>query len=188
MTRLPVLRLSPWIAALVLLIVTGCGSKSKYAGLSWKETLEEGKKIRSDESTPSKERFAAAEEAYRIALEKLQDAFDKETIKTSDMRELFNELESVLRTQGEKTEVEQVIKTKISLYTKYLGKDRVLTGAAHEALGHLYKKSGRKQMALVEYEEAMRIYKVNNRSSSAAKMKTLIDGLKAGSGGDKAPQ
>ena len=187
MTRLQVLRLSPWIAAFVLLLVTGCESKGKYADLTWKETMEAGRKIRSDESTPSKERFAAAEEAYGIALKKLQDAFDRETINTSDMRELFNELESVLRTQGKKTEVEQVFKTKISLYTKYLGKDKVLTGAAHEALGNMYMKSGREQMAVEEFGEAMRVYKVNNRSSSVEKMKTRIDGLKAGPGENKAP-
>ena len=179
MMRLQVLRLSPWIAAFVLLLVTGCSSKGKYADLSWKETMETGKKLRSDESAPSEKRFADAEEAYRIALEKLQDAFDSETISTNDMRELFNELESVLRTQGKTAEVEQVYKTKISIYTKYLGKDKILTGAAHEALGNMYMKSGNNRMAIEEFTEAMRVYKANDRSSSVTKMKMRIDGLKS---------
>lgn len=171
------LRLSFWIVGFMLLLPTGC-SKGKYADLSWKETLDKGKEIRNETSMPSKERFEAAEEAYRIALKKLQNALGKEIVKTNDMRELFNELESVLRTQVKEADVEQILKTKISLYTKYLGKDRILTGAAHEALGNMYKKSGRKQMALEEYREAMRIYKANNRTSSATKMQTYIDELK----------
>jgi hypothetical protein len=175
-----VLLLSLWIIGFVLLVSAGCGVKGKYADLSWKETLDKGKEIRGDTSMPSKERFVAAEEAYRIALKKLQNALGKETVKTSDMRELFNELESVLWTQGKETEVEQVLKTKISFYTKHLGKDSMLTGSAHQALGYIYKKSGRNKMAVKEYGEAMRVYKVNKRTSSVTKMQTRIDELKAG--------
>ncbi|TET39244.1 MAG: tetratricopeptide repeat protein [Planctomycetota bacterium] len=182
MTRQSVRFVPPWIAIMVLLVATGCESKGKYADLSWKETMEEGKRLRNDESKPSAERFTAAEEAYWIALEKLQDAPAREAISTRDVRDLLNELETVLRTQGKKVEVEKVLETRISLFTKHLGRDKMLTGAAHEALGHMYKKTGRNQKAIEEYVEAMRVYGVNNRASSVAKMKARIDELKAGSG------
>jgi tetratricopeptide (TPR) repeat protein len=183
MTRQSVRQVSLWIAVIVLLVATGCEAKGKYADLSWMETMAEGKRLRNDESKPSAERFTAAEEAYGIALEKLQDALSKEPVSTSDMRELLNELEMVLRTQGKKAEVEKVLETRISLFTKHLGKDKMLTGAAHEALGHMYKKTGRNQKAIEEYEEAMRVYEVKKRASSVAKMKARIDELKTGSGG-----
>jgi tetratricopeptide (TPR) repeat protein len=168
----------------MLLVASGCESNgSKNEDLSWKEALDQGKRLRSDESTPAEVRFAAAEEAYRIAMEKLQDMLGKKAVSTHDMRELFNELESVLRTQGKEVEVEQVLKTKISLYTKHLGREKMLTGAAHEALANIYKKTGRNQLAVEEYGKAMRVYKANNRAGSVAKMKARINKLKTGNGG-----
>ena len=178
-------RISPWIAVIALLVATGCESKGKgkYADLSWKETMAEGKRLRNDESTPFETRLAAAEEAYSIALNKLQDAPAGEAVSTRDVRDLLNELETALRTQGKKVEVEKVLETRISLFTKHLGRDNMLTGAAHEALGHVYKKTGRDQKAIEEYGEAMRVYEVNKRASSGAKMKAHIDELKAGGAG-----
>ena len=159
---------------LILFITVGCG---KFSRLSWKECFEQGKKIHYDTSISSQKRFAEAEEAYRAALKKLEKALGKESVKTKDMRELFNEAENVLRNQAKYAELEPILKKKIDLYGKYLGENKVLTGAAHEGLGHLYKKLKRNKEAAFEYRLAMNVYKIRKRESAVEKMKNLIQTL-----------
>jgi tetratricopeptide (TPR) repeat protein len=159
---------------LILFITIGCG---KFSRLSWKECFEQGKKIHYDTSIPSQKRFAEAEEVYREALKKLEKALAKESVKTKDMRELFNETENVLRNQAKYAELEPILKKKIDLYGKYIGENKVLTGDAHERLGHLYKKLKRNKEAAFEYRLAMNVYKINKRESAVEKMKNLIQTL-----------
>jgi len=169
------------VTALLLALTTGCGSGGKYADLSWEETLETGKKFRNDESKPQDERFAAAEEAYQIALCKMTDALDGEQIQVGDMNELFNELDSLLRTMGEKDKLEKFLNTKVSIYARQFGRDNLMTGAAHESLGNLHMKDGRNKKAIGEFAEAMLIYKLRDRTSSADRMKERIEKLQSGS-------
>ena len=159
---------------LSLFFITGCG---KYSGLSWKECFEKGKIIQSDTSIPKEKRFAGAEEAYLAALKKLEKALGKEQVQTKDMRELFNEIEILLRNQTKYTEIEPILKKKIELYEKYLGGNKILTGAAHESLGNLYKQLKRNKEAVFEYRMAMKIYKTKKRESGAERMKNLIQTL-----------
>ena len=159
---------------LIILFSAGCG---KYANLSWTEVLERGKKIRADTSIPAQERFIRAEEIYLIALDKLEKALGREPVRTNDMRELFGEIETIFRTQNKHVELEPILKKKINIYTKYLGQNKMLTGAAHENLGHLYKKLGSKQAATDEYREAMKVYQNNKRDKAVEKMRKLISAL-----------
>ncbi len=159
---------------LIILFIAGCG---KYANLSWTEVLERGKKIRADSSISAQERFTMAEETYLIALDKLEKTLGREPVRTKDMRELFGEIETILRTQNKHAELEPILKKKINIYTKYLGQNKMLTGAAHENLGHLYKKFGSKQAATDEYREAMKVYQNNKRDKAVEKMRKLISAL-----------
>ncbi|MDY6842827.1 MAG: tetratricopeptide repeat protein [Thermodesulfobacteriota bacterium] len=159
---------------LSLFFITGCG---EYFGLSWEECFEKGKIIKSDTSIPKEKRFAGAEEAYLVALRKLEKALDKKQVQTKDMRELFNEIEILFRNQTKYAELEPILKKKVELYEKYLGGDKILTGAAHENLGHLYKQLKRNQDAVFEYQLAMRIYETQKRESGVERIQNLIQTL-----------
>lgn len=166
------------------LTISACGEFTKT---SWLELMERGKEIRSDTTLPDQERFALAERQYLKALNKMERALGRSPINTKDMRQLFDEIESIFRTQGKYAELEPYLKRKIEVYIKYLGENAMLTGSAHEGLGNLYKQLNRNREAAGEYQQAMKVYQVNGRKQAVQKMESRIQIL-ASTDGDDLPQ
>lgn len=155
---------------LLLALLFGCGGSNE----TWLELLEHGKQLRGEQSVTEEERFSRAESLYLEALVKLEKALGNEPVRTADMRELFNEIESLFFTRGKQAELEPLFRKKIELYSKYLGEDQTLTGAAHEGLGHLYKRLDRKGEAEEQYRVAMTVYAKRGRSEGEQRMRDQI--------------
>lgn len=163
-------------------LVGGCDR-----GATWTELVEKGTAVRADTAIPPEERSAQAEALYREALEKLEASSGKEADRTAEMRELFNELENTLRTMGRQAELEPVLQKQIALYTRHIGGDATVTGAARENLGNLYRSQGRDREAVAEYRAALAVFEKRGRDSGAQRMRDRIQELDTGATASATP-
>ncbi len=162
---------------LVVLFAFGWFEVSAGDGKVWLELMKEGQHIRSNTSIPEKERFSLAEKKYIQALDALESDPDSILSHRKDVGQLFGEIDGILWTQKRYEESEPYLKRKIQLYSKYFGNDSMLTGSARQGLANLYKKLGRKEEALNEYQAVVNIYRTNNKDEAVervqAKMKEI---------------
>jgi len=160
------------------LIAAGAFHGHGFANTSWQAHLQKGRELREDTSLGAKERFAKAEAEYRIALKKLLQTLPGMQVKTREIRDLFNELESIIRTQAKYEALIPVIKQKIAIFTEYKGQNNILTCTAHFNLAGVYEKLERYSEAANEFGKAREIYEALGNTKAAQKMTHRISALK----------
>jgi len=148
------------------------------SGTSWQEDLQQGKRIRGDSAVPAEQRFAEAKELYSRALRKLKSVLPDSNIELKEIRELFNEYESLLRTIREYDELVEVIEDRVAIFQEYAGANTMLTCTAHFNLGAAYEKVGRTENAIEQFTKARVIYQSLGRTVSADKMMDRIRTLR----------
>lgn len=149
-------------------------------GLTWQKHMERGIALRSDVSIDANSRFDQAETEYRTALSILEKMAGKKSVKTGEVRKLFNELESLLRTRSKNDELILVIKKRLAILTKITGKENMLIATTHFNLASALEKSGKAKAALAEYRMAKKIFESINRHASAKSMEKRIARLADG--------
>jgi len=149
-------------------------------GVTWQKHMERGIALRSDVSIDTNSRFAQAETEYRTALSKLEKMAGKKPVKTGKVRKLFIELESLLRTRSKNDELILVIKKRLAILTKIIGKENMLIATTHFNLASALEKNGKIKAALAEYKMAKKTYESISRHASAKSMEKriarLVDG------------
>lgn len=171
--RLFALRLLAVLAAFSLI---GCFGQSAD-GQAWRAHLQRGIELRGDTSMEAAERFALAEQEYRTALAKLEHTLGEEPVAVDDVRELFNELESLLRTVSKHEELPEVITKRLNLFEDLLGPDNMLVATSSFNLASTYEKLGQVQQAAEAYERARQTYARLGRTRSVAAMERRIRAL-----------
>ncbi len=146
-------------------------------GTSWQEDLQQGMRIRGDTTVPAEQRFNAAKEQYGSALRKLKTALPNGNIEMKEIRELFNEYESLLRTILEYDELVRVIEDRVAIFQQHAGPNTMLTCTAHFNLGAAYETIGRTENAVEQFAKAREIYQTLGKTASADKMTERIRAL-----------
>jgi hypothetical protein len=170
---------SYWIIALMVVFAFGCRMQESNA-TTWQKHMERGIALRSDASIDANSRFDQAETEYRTALSKLEKILGKEPVKTDEVRKLFNELESLLRTRSKNDELIEVIRKRLAILKKIIGKDNMLIATTHFNLAWALEKNGDVKGALSEYKMAKKTYETIGRHSSAKSMEDRIASLADG--------
>jgi len=170
---------SCWIVAVMVVFVCSC-QMQESDGVTWQKHMERGIALRSDASIDANSRFDQAETEYRIALSKLEKMVGKKPVKTGEVRKLFNELESLLRTRSKNDELIPVIKKRLAILTKITGKENMLIATTHFNLASALEKNGQAKAALAEYKMAKKTYESIGRHASAKSMEKRIARLADG--------
>ena len=152
----------------------------EYDGVTWQKHMERGIALRRNASIDANSRFAQAETEYRTALSKLEKTAGKQPLKTGEVRKLFNELESLLRTRSKNDELVLVIKKRLAVLTKITGKENMLIATTHFNLASALEKNGKVKEALAEYKMAKKTYESISRHASARSMEKRIARLEDG--------
>jgi len=147
---------------------------------TWQQHMARGIALRGDVSIDADSRFARAETEYRTALSKLEKIVGKEPLNISEVRRLFNELESLLRTRSKPDERVWVIKKRLAVLTKMTGKENMLIATTHFNLASALEKCGNSKAALAEYRMAKKTYESIGRHASAKSMEQRIARLADG--------
>jgi len=168
-----------WIVAVMVVFACSC-QMQESDDLTWQKHMERGIALRSDVSIDANSRFDQAETEYRTALSKLEKMAGKKPVKTGEVRKLFNELESLLRTRSKNDELILVIKKRLAILTKITGKENMLIATTHFNLASALEKNGKAKAALAEYKMAKKTFESINRHASAKSMEKRIARLADG--------
>ena len=111
-----------------------------------------------------------AEATFRRALAVAQETLGDNS---PDAARIFNDLSAVLRDKGELVEAESMAGRAVSTYRTALGADHLFSAFAHHTLGTVLSAVGRRPEAEGAFQEALRIFGVNDLEVAPQSARTL---------------
>jgi hypothetical protein len=138
----------------------------------WYFQLQKGHRLLNNRSIPVSERTRRALPHLTAAMKSLERSVPYIPYRITDVRTLFDDMMGAFFEQRREADFLPFARRQLAFYRKRLGPNKMLTGAAHERIGHTLRRMNRYEAAITEYKKAADIYRKNGRESSAARLES----------------